>query len=78
MCSLALTTVEVIRFSAIFVGLASVMSGTDPVGRRTLAADGVAVRRGRYAASIAARASTNDWQSLRTMTVAIDDSRAKA
>ena len=44
-CSLALTTVAAMRFSAIFVGLTRVTPGTEPMGRTTLAAGWVAVRR---------------------------------
>ena len=78
MCSLAFTAAAVMRPSATFVGLTRVTPGTEPVGRRTPAAAGVGVRRSRCAASIAARESSVTWHVLRTIAVAIDDSRAKA
>ena len=55
----------------VFIGGTSLTSGTDPAGRRTLAAGGVGVRKRRCATTIAARASTELSQPLRTMTAAI-------
>ena len=78
MWSLAFTAAAVMRPSATFVGLTRITSVTEPVGRKTPAAAGVGVRRSRCATIIAARASSGTWHVLRTMTVAIDDSRAKA
>ena len=78
MYSFSFTAATVMRPSATFVGLTRVTSGTEPVGRRTPAADGVGVRRSRCATIIAARESRATWHVLRTITVAIDDSRAKA
>ncbi len=73
MCSLDLTTTAVMQFSASFVGGAGLTSATDPVGRKTLAAGGVDVRRSRFATIMAARASTELSQPLRTIIVAIAD-----
>ena len=68
-----LTTTAVMRFSASFVGGASLTSASDPVARRTLAAGGVGVRRSRFATIMAAREATELSQPLRTITVAIAD-----
>ena len=78
MFSLAFTAAAVMRPSATFVGLTRVTSGTGPVGRRTPAAAGVGVRGTRCATSTAARESSATWHVLRTITVAIGDSLAKA